>query len=205
MDAGRVITETDVNELTAMVAEAEIFKMVNSLAEGRGDVALKMLHGLLNEKDEDPFRIFGMIVRQFRLLLTAKEYITATGSSNGMNTALGMAPFVAKKLTSQARGLVGCVGCNLSDVGGNGFSDQDRNHQAGNGARTVHRADGVMMRWASKCPATPSASNEWTLMRLCRDCFSLIFVFPLKNHRSFILVVFHETVIIALSTLILMR
>lgn len=99
----RAINEADVSLLTPYVAEAEIFKMVDALAEGKGSAALEMLHRLLMEKDNDPFKIYGMIVRQFRLLLTAKEFLVGGGYPNQMGEELRMAPFVAKKMAQQAR------------------------------------------------------------------------------------------------------
>ncbi len=103
VDGARAITEEDVALLTPYVAEAEIFKMVDALAEGRGGAALAMLHRLLMEKDNDPFKIYGMIVRQFRLLLTAKEFLVGGGYPAQMGEELHMNPFVAKKMTQQAR------------------------------------------------------------------------------------------------------
>ncbi|MBA3869400.1 MAG: DNA polymerase III subunit delta [Anaerolineae bacterium] len=103
VDGARAITEEDVSLLTPYVAEAEIFKMVDALAEGRGGAAMAMLHRLLMEKDNDPFKIYGMIIRQFRLLLTAKEFLVAGGYPAQMGEELHMNPFVAKKMTQQAR------------------------------------------------------------------------------------------------------
>jgi DNA polymerase-3 subunit delta len=103
VDGARPITEDDVSLLTPYVAEAEIFKMVDALAEGRAGDALAMMHRLLMEKDNDPFKIYGMIVRQFRLLLTAKEFLVGGGYPNQMGEELHMNPFVAKKMTQQAR------------------------------------------------------------------------------------------------------
>ena len=104
VDGARAITEDDVALLTPYVPEAKVFDMVDALAEGRADQALTMLHRLLAEKDEDPFRIYGMIVRQFRLLLTGKEYLVSGGYPNQMADALGMNGFVAKKIAQQSRG-----------------------------------------------------------------------------------------------------
>jgi DNA polymerase-3 subunit delta len=104
LDGERPITEDDVALLTPYVPEAKVFDMVDALAEGRADAALMMLHRLLSEKDEDPFRIYGMIVRQFRLLLTGKEYLVSGGYPNQMADALGMNGFVAKKIAQQSRG-----------------------------------------------------------------------------------------------------
>lgn len=101
---GRAITEDDVALLTPYVAEARVFDMVDAMAAGRAETALNTLHQLLNEQDEDPFRLYGMIVRQFRLLLLTREYLSAGGSPRDMPSALGIKPFEADKLSRLGRG-----------------------------------------------------------------------------------------------------
>lgn len=103
VDSARPITEDDVAALTPYVPEANIFKMVEAIAEGRGALALELLHRLLAEKGEDPFRIYGMIVRQFRLLLLAKEHLEGGGGPTGVASAAGVAPFVAQILVRQVQ------------------------------------------------------------------------------------------------------
>jgi len=103
VDGARAINEADVTLLTPYVAEAKVFDMVDAMAEGRAQAALTMLHRLLMEKDQDPFKVYGMMVRQFRLLLTAKEFLVMGGAANQMADALKMNPFVAKKTAQQAR------------------------------------------------------------------------------------------------------
>ncbi|MEZ4669558.1 MAG: DNA polymerase III subunit delta [Anaerolineae bacterium] len=103
VDGARAISEEDVTLLTPYVAEAKVFDMVDALAEGRANIALALLHRLLMEKDNDPFKVYGMIVRQFRLLLTAKEYLVTGGGPNQMADVLKMNPFVAKKTAQQSR------------------------------------------------------------------------------------------------------
>lgn len=100
----RPIEEADVDLLTPYLAEARIFDMVDAMTEGRSQAALQQLYRLLQEKDEDPFHVYGMIVRQFRLLLLAKEFLAAGGYPKEMAAALGMAPYVARKVTQQSRG-----------------------------------------------------------------------------------------------------
>ncbi|MGQ9889070.1 MAG: DNA polymerase III subunit delta [Aggregatilineales bacterium] len=96
----RPISEADVDLLTPYLAEARIFDMVDAMAEGRGEKALRELHRLLGPQEEDPFGVMGMIVRQFRLLLLAKEH----GSRAGLEAVLGAnAKFVADKAERQAR------------------------------------------------------------------------------------------------------
>ncbi len=97
----RPITEADVALLTPYVAEANIFDMVDALGRRDGRAALSLLHRLLQE--DDPLPIFGMIVRQFRLLLLAREYLNEGGAPRQAGAALGVHPYVAEKVVSQAR------------------------------------------------------------------------------------------------------
>lgn len=104
VDGARAITEEDVAALTAYVPEANIFKMVDALADGQGQVALDLLHRLMADRSQDAFGLFGMIIRQFRLLLLAKEHLAAGGSPGGIAQAVGVRPFVAQNLARQTRG-----------------------------------------------------------------------------------------------------
>jgi DNA polymerase-3 subunit delta len=103
-DDERAITEDDVATLTPYVPEANIFKMVDAIAEGRGQLALELMHRLMADKKQDAFSIYGMIVRQFRLLLIAKEYAITGGQGNTLAQVAGVAGFVAQSLSRQARG-----------------------------------------------------------------------------------------------------
>jgi DNA polymerase-3 subunit delta len=98
----RAINEADVALLTPYVADASMFEMVDALAEGRGKVAVSLVHRLLDQGD-DVFGLYGMITRQFRLLLLAKEHITSGGSPKEIASAIGVHPFVAEKLAKQTR------------------------------------------------------------------------------------------------------
>jgi DNA polymerase-3 subunit delta len=59
-----------------------------------------LLHRLL--ETEDPFTLWGMVVRQFRLLIQAREILDGRGNKDDVARALGVHPFVAEKTTSQA-------------------------------------------------------------------------------------------------------
>ncbi len=98
---GSPITEADVAALTPYVAEANLFNMIDALAEGRGQLALTLMHRALREKDNNPFSMFGRVTTHFRNLLLAKEALLL-GTS--VMTAVGARhPFVAEKFTKQAR------------------------------------------------------------------------------------------------------
>lgn len=101
----RPITEADVAALTPYVAEASIFAMVDAMALGQGEQAMTLLQHLLEQEPRDEgFGLYGMIVRQFRLLLIAKEHLELEGSRQGLAEALGTkSRFVADKAADQSR------------------------------------------------------------------------------------------------------
>ena len=101
-DGQRHITEADVALMTPYVAPANIFHMVDALATGKGHAAMRKLQELLAERERDPIMLFGMIIRQFRLLVLAKEHLES-GADGDMAKALRVHPFVAQKLREQAR------------------------------------------------------------------------------------------------------
>jgi DNA polymerase III subunit delta len=101
---GQPITEQDVAALTPYVPEASVWDMVDAIAVGNGDKALRLLHRLLADKDEDPFKTFGMIIRQFRLMLLAREHLASGGSEAGVANAIGVKAYPARKAAQQSRG-----------------------------------------------------------------------------------------------------
>lgn len=100
---GHAITEYDVAALTPYVAEANIFRMVDAMAEGRGQVALQLMHRLLQDKNNTAFSLYGMITRQFRNLLLAREYLSSGGGVNGLVSAVGVPPGAVQSLSRQSR------------------------------------------------------------------------------------------------------
>jgi DNA polymerase III subunit delta len=97
----RPINVEDVQAVCIVTAEAGIFDMVDALAVGNGKAAQLLLRRML--EDEDAFRVWPMVIRQFRLLLLAREVIDHHGGEAEAAQALGVSPFVAKKACSQAR------------------------------------------------------------------------------------------------------
>ena len=85
-----------------MTAQGDIFALVDALGLGKGREAQSMLHRLLDEGDA--FSLFGMVVRQFRLLLMAREMLDSSATQQEIQQGLGLHPFVAEKITKQARG-----------------------------------------------------------------------------------------------------
>jgi DNA polymerase-3 subunit delta len=98
----RPISAEDVDLLTPYSPEASIFHMVDALGQRRGKAALSLLHRLIDDGDE-PLRIFGMIVRQYRLLIQMREHLDGGQPASSAPQALGVRDFVARKLAGQAR------------------------------------------------------------------------------------------------------
>jgi len=97
----RPLKVEDVEAVSIVTASPDIFAMVDALASGNGRSAQKLLHQLL--ENDDPFSVWGMVVRQFRLLLQAREVLDAHGGQAEIASALGVHPFVAEKVAGQAK------------------------------------------------------------------------------------------------------
>lgn len=100
VDRARPVEAADVEKLVAVTAVPGIFEMVDAMAAGNAALALKLLHRLLDEEDE--LSIFGMIVRQFRLLLLARELLDEGKGALEMEK-VAHNEFVARKAIDQAR------------------------------------------------------------------------------------------------------
>lgn len=68
----RPISEADVRQLVSHVQEANIFALVDAVAEGRTELAQRTLHRLYYE-GMAPTYILTMITRQFRLIAQARD------------------------------------------------------------------------------------------------------------------------------------
>lgn len=97
----RPIEIDDVELLTAAVGEENIFAFVDALGNLDGRQAVAKLHRLLEDRDVLP--VFGMVVRQFRLLLLARETLDYGGGDEDIIRNLKVHPFVARKISTQAR------------------------------------------------------------------------------------------------------
>src|SRR5215212_4297633 len=96
----RQITAQDVEAVCIVTSQQSVFDFVDALANGNGKSAQYLLHRLL--ENEDPFSLWGMVVRQFRLLIQAREILDNHGNQNDVARTLGVHPFVAEKTTQQA-------------------------------------------------------------------------------------------------------
>jgi len=96
----RTITGSDVEAVCIVTSQQSVFDFVDALSSGNGKSAQHLLHRLL--ESEDPFSLWGMVVRQFRLLIQAREILDGRGNKDDVARALGVHPFVAEKTTGQA-------------------------------------------------------------------------------------------------------
>jgi DNA polymerase-3 subunit delta len=97
----RQVRVQDVEAVSIVTAEESIFDFVDSLSSGDGKSAQHLLHRLL--ENDDAFSLWGMVIRQFRLLLLAREVLDSRGGKEEVAQALGVHPFVAEKTAGQAR------------------------------------------------------------------------------------------------------
>jgi DNA polymerase-3 subunit delta len=97
----RPVDLDDVQAITADTGEGDIFTLVDALGSQDGRKAMGMLQRLLEYQEY--YAIFGMIVRQYRLLIETRELFEQGGQVGDIQRALHLHPYVADKLLGQAR------------------------------------------------------------------------------------------------------
>lgn len=100
--AGRQIEAKDVQKLGSFAWQGDIFRLVDALGQGNSRSALSALRHLFN-RGEAPHHIFAMVIRQFRLLIQAKELQETGQKVEQVASALRTKPFVATKLLRQCQ------------------------------------------------------------------------------------------------------
>jgi DNA polymerase-3 subunit delta len=96
----RSINTQDVEAVCIVTSQQSVFDFVDALANGNGKSAQHLLHRLL--ENEEAFSLWGMIVRQFRYLIQAREILDGRGNKDDMARAVQIHPFVAEKAMQQA-------------------------------------------------------------------------------------------------------
>lgn len=97
----QVVEEADVSLLTAQEQEGNIFTLTDALGERNSKAAMQQF--MLLMEDNDLLELTGMIHRQFRLLIQAREILDGGGKAQDIEQELGVLGFVARKLSDQAR------------------------------------------------------------------------------------------------------
>lgn len=97
-----IISGEEVRFLVTGRLEENIFAVVDALGEGKYLQALEGVQQLLLQK-ESPQAILGMLARQVRLIIQAREYSARGCDFSVAVKEMGIAPFVYKKALSQSR------------------------------------------------------------------------------------------------------
>ncbi len=101
---GQPIDQKMISELVRFEPEADIFSLMDALSSGNSARAL----GKLAEEREsgaDEFQLFGMLLRQIRLLIQARAVIdnNTRAQKQDIAEALAVHPFVAQKLLNEVK------------------------------------------------------------------------------------------------------
>jgi DNA polymerase-3 subunit delta len=100
-DRGEITVE-DVRVMVPYIQSADvIFQLVDAVGQRDGRRAADYLHRLL-AVGEHPLGIFGMVVRQFRLLIQIRWLIDQHYAQPQIVSRLKLHPYVAKKVSAQA-------------------------------------------------------------------------------------------------------
>jgi DNA polymerase-3 subunit delta len=92
----------DVALLSPYAAEANIFDLVDALGNRSGKQAAQLLQKKLTE-GADPFYLFSMFVRQFRLIIQVKSLVMQEMHAPAIAQRLNMHSFVAGKIYQQSK------------------------------------------------------------------------------------------------------
>jgi DNA polymerase-3 subunit delta len=96
------IEPADVQLLCPNVAEASIFDLVDAIGGRQGRQSAQLLHAKLAE-GTDPFQLFAMVIRQFRLLIQVKELVNEGLRPPDISQTLNLHSFVVGKLYAQCQ------------------------------------------------------------------------------------------------------
>lgn len=102
----RPVTQEDVRLLTAQAREAEIFALIDAIAEGRGAEALRLARRRVEHGAEHPGRIRGAITNQVRNIIRTAELLERGADEDAIKQATGARhPLPLRKVQEQARSI----------------------------------------------------------------------------------------------------
>lgn len=99
---GETIRREDVRALVAPAQEQSIFELVDALGQRKTQKALELLHEQLRHNTSE-FYLLTMIARQYRIMLQVRDLGARGMQTDAIQKQLGLHPFVAKKMSEQAR------------------------------------------------------------------------------------------------------
>jgi DNA polymerase III subunit delta len=91
----------EVELLTSERAERDVFEFVDAVADRRRDQALFLFNRLMRQ-GESPQRLFGLLLRQFRLISRVKA-LAVEGDFAEIGRQVGIPPFVVGKCLQQSK------------------------------------------------------------------------------------------------------
>ena len=95
------VTADDVAAITSVTINDRIFDMIDAIAGGRAEQALRLYDDLVALK-EPPIKILVLLTRQFNLLLQVKELQRLGGTQKSISEQTGAPFFQIKKCLYQA-------------------------------------------------------------------------------------------------------
>jgi DNA polymerase-3 subunit delta len=96
------IRQVDVEVALAATRSHSVFELIDSVTDGKDGALMHHLHAMI-EHGESPFGILTMVIRHFRQLTLATDIISRGGREREIKEQIGVHPFVAQKLTEQAK------------------------------------------------------------------------------------------------------
>ncbi len=102
--SGRAIQTADVAELVASPAEDNIFEWIDGLVTGNADRSYRALADLVRA-GHDTFSLFGMMVRQLRLMWYAKTLASQGYTQQQIASEAGAHPYAVQVAQRQAQGV----------------------------------------------------------------------------------------------------
>ena len=97
-----VITLEMVQDIVTKNTEINVFNLIDNIAEKKGQKALELLETSLI-MGEVPMKLISLLIRQYRLILAAKDMVSQGFSEKQIREKLSIQPFVLKKVLMQGR------------------------------------------------------------------------------------------------------
>lgn len=97
-----IIGAGDIESVCPMRPEDRVFDMINAMASGKKDEAVRLYSDLLALK-EPPMKMLTLIERQFATLLSVSSMLGQGKSSQDIAARLGLRPFFVGRYISQAK------------------------------------------------------------------------------------------------------
>lgn len=101
---GQKVDEKAINLLIHANSEEKIFELMDAIGSGQPALVMKCLENERNFGNPEGY-LFAMLVRQIRLLLSAKDILEQNSQATNRDLAIkmGVHPYVAQKTLAQAR------------------------------------------------------------------------------------------------------